>query len=85
MNVEQARAKLNSVNKFTAGGGADIPIIISELCDVVEFLLDKIERIKSPPMTTLETTSEPLDSNEVCPIDPLDYPCDCGREHRSRR
>ena len=44
---------MDIVNKFTVGRSADIPIIISELCDVVEFLLDEIERIKSPPMTTL--------------------------------
>lgn len=51
MNVEQARTKLNSVTKSIATKHPKV--LISELCNLVKFLLDEIERIKSPPMKTL--------------------------------
>jgi len=45
MNLEQARVKLSSVKQFTVGRSANDMIMFAELCDIVRFLLDEIERV----------------------------------------
>ncbi len=45
MNIEQAKAKLNSVNHCT--GTKHPKVLISELCVVIKFLLDEIDGIRS--------------------------------------
>lgn len=53
MNLEQAKAKLASVSSSTATKHPKV--LVAELCAVVKFLLDEIERIdKTPKFVTLE-------------------------------
>lgn len=51
MNIKQAKAKLNEISKST--GTKHPKVLVSELCTVIKFLLDEIDRIKSPPITIL--------------------------------
>lgn len=51
MNLEQAKVKLDSVSKSTATKNPKI--LVAELCTVVKFLLDEIDRIKSPTVSVL--------------------------------
>lgn len=57
MNIKQARTKLESVSKGTATRHPKV--LIGELCSVVEFLLNELDRIKSPTITTLSTLPKP--------------------------
>jgi len=69
MNLEQAKAKLNSVSNSTATKHPKV--LVSELCAVVKFLLDEVERLGSstptiitrllPEITTLPTKSKPVE------------------------
>jgi hypothetical protein len=60
MNLEQAKAKLDTISKSTAIQHPKV--LVSELCVVVKFLLDEIERVKSPNMVSL--LKQPLDPNQ---------------------
>ncbi|KKN70873.1 hypothetical protein LCGC14_0426560 [marine sediment metagenome] len=51
MNLAQAKAKLNSVSKSTATKHPKV--LVSELCAVVKFLLDEVDRIKTPILSVL--------------------------------
>lgn len=55
MNLEQAKAKLDSVSKSTAIKHPKV--LVSELCVVVKFLLDEIDRIKTPIVSVLSEIS----------------------------
>lgn len=55
MNLEQARAKLDSISKATKHP----QLLVSELCGIVRFLLDEVDRIKAPTFTTLTSSPEP--------------------------
>ncbi|RLC89076.1 MAG: hypothetical protein DRJ03_00540 [Chloroflexi bacterium] len=51
MNLEQAKAKVADISRSTATKHPKV--LVSELCGVVQFLLNEIERIQSPPVTIL--------------------------------
>lgn len=51
MNLEQARAKLDSVSNSTAIKHPKV--LVAELCVVVKCLLEEIDRIKSPMISVL--------------------------------
>lgn len=67
MNLEQAKAKLDSVSKSTATKHPKV--LVSELCGIVRFLLDEIGRIQSPKMTVL--TQQPQEEVKVDPPRPI--------------
>lgn len=52
MNVEQAKAKLKGVANGTATKHPKV--LIAELCSVVQFLMDELDRIKTPPIVSLQ-------------------------------
>lgn len=69
MNIKQARAKLADVSRST--GTKHPKVLVSELCAVVKFLLDEIDRIKSPPISTLSlSVSKDIDLDKR-PIEEL--------------
>lgn len=51
MNLKQARAKLDSVSKSTALKHPKV--LVAELCVVVKFLLEEIDRVESSTMSVL--------------------------------
>lgn len=51
MDIEQVKNKLANIRSATATKHPKT--LICELCDVIKFLLDKIDRIKTPIMTVL--------------------------------
>ncbi len=59
MNIDQARAKLADVSRST--GTKHPKVLVAELCTVVKFLLDEIDRIKSPPISTLSQCKRPIE------------------------
>lgn len=52
MNLEQAKKKLINISQSTATKHPKV--LIGELCIVIKFLLDEIEKIKLPPITVLK-------------------------------
>jgi len=72
MNLDQAKAKLNSVSKSTAH--TNPKVLVSELCAVVKFLLDEIGRVRTPVLVTLETTELDLSDDKLPPCDPYVSP-----------
>lgn len=70
MNLEQARAKLLRVSSGTAQ--RHTKILIADLCMVVKFLLDELDRIK-PPTASVPTKQFPAngESNPHKPIHSL--------------
>lgn len=52
MNLEQAKAKLADLSHST--GIKHPKVLISELCVVISFLLDEIDKIKTPPFSVLK-------------------------------
>lgn len=65
MNIEQAKAKVDSIGKSTALKHPKV--LVTELCVVVKFLLSEIERLQSSPITIL---SLPKRLPEDIKIDP---------------
>ena len=64
MILEQAKQKLAEVSKST--GIKHPKVLISELCGVIQFLLDEVERIKTPPMAVLKIPDDaPLRRLEI--------------------
>lgn len=57
MDIEQAKKKLASIRSSTATKHPKT--LICELCDVVKFLLDEIDRIRTPKMTVLKQPFDP--------------------------
>lgn len=59
MDISQAKARLDDIKKSTAPSlhrsntAAHPKTLIKELCVIIEFLLDKIDHIKDPPITVL--------------------------------
>lgn len=51
MDIQQAKAKLASISKNTATKHPKV--LVAELCVVIKFLLDELDKIKSPTMTLL--------------------------------
>lgn len=51
MDLEQAKTKVDSISKSTALKHPKV--LVAELCTVVKFLLEEIDRIKSPIMNIL--------------------------------
>jgi hypothetical protein len=61
MNLEQAKAKLESVKNST--GTKHSKALILELCSVIGFLMGELDRTKSPPTSVLPNTrSDPGES-----------------------
>lgn len=52
MNLKQAKAKLADLSRST--GIKHPKVLVSELCSVISFLLDEIDRIKTPPVSVLQ-------------------------------
>lgn len=71
MNIEQTKAKLIEISKST--GTKHPKVLISELCVVVKFLLDEIDRIKTPLLTILP---------KRIPVNQPDVKIDPVRKHR---
>ncbi len=62
MNRAQAKAKLVEISHSTATKHSKV--LISELCGVIQFLLEELERVQTPKMnvlTTLPTSPYDLD------------------------
>ena len=74
MDIKRAKAKLIDISQSTATKHPKI--LIGELCTVIKFLLDEIERIKSPPTTILGRPYELTDKKipKLDPIQPLGPP-----------
>jgi hypothetical protein len=70
MDIKQAKTKLASISGSTASKHPKV--LVSELCTVVKFLLDEIDRIKTPTMTTLKSFND-LDQNEPIHTPSPDY------------
>lgn len=51
MDIKAAKTKLIEISRST--GTKHSKVLISELCTVVRFLLDEIDRIKSPTLSVL--------------------------------
>lgn len=51
MDIKQAKTKLVEISKST--GTKHPKVLVSELCVIVKFLLDEIDRIKTPHFTVL--------------------------------
>lgn len=68
MNIEQAESKLAEIKRST--GTKHVKTLVSELCDIVGFLLGEIGRIKDSPTVPFSV------NNDFRPphIDPL-VPC----------
>jgi hypothetical protein len=62
MNIEQAKAKLDSISKSTSTKHPKV--LVGELCVIVKFLLDELDRIKTPTLTVLST---PDDAVKIVP------------------
>lgn len=56
MNLDEAKKKLAVISKST--GTKHPKVLISELCHVVQFLLNEIDRIQIPSVTVLPTTDD---------------------------
>ncbi len=70
MNIEQAKTKLASVSNSTASKHPKT--LVAELCVVIKFLLDELDKIKLPTMTSLsKRLPEDL---EISPRKPIDQP-----------
>lgn len=71
MDIKQAKNILNDAMKSIDRYCADNQEIsvINKLCDVIKFLLDEIDCIKSPTMTVLHCGTEQK-STELSPILP---------------
>ncbi len=54
MDIQQARDKLAGISGFTHN--RHHKVLIGELCEIVKFLLDEIDRIKIPRMSVLKQT-----------------------------
>ena len=65
MNIEQAKVKLNSVNNCT--GTKHPKVLISELCVIIKFLLEEIDRINIPTVSLFP--QRPPEDIEVNPPD----------------
>lgn len=66
MNLSQAKKKLAEIRKST--GTKHIKVLISELCVVMQFLLDKIERVELESQHPLRTITFPQsDPIPQCP------------------
>ena len=80
MNLKQARAKLESISGSTATQHPKV--LVGELCIVVKFLLDELDRIKSPVFTKLtsypdrpDVMRDPLPRSRTSPwVDPAFKP-----------
>jgi hypothetical protein len=57
MDLKQARNKLTDISQSTAIKHPKI--LVGELCVVVKFLLNEIDRIKTPSMSVLEQNLDP--------------------------
>lgn len=69
MDIEQAKTKLIEISKST--GTKHPKVLISELCVVVKFLLDEIDRIKTPLLTIQpDVKIDPVRKHRPIPIQP---------------
>lgn len=79
MNIEEAKAKLNSVSTGTAL--RHHKLLIADLCAVVKFLLDELERDNNPETLLhkkmlLENLDNKKKANARFPWQkPIDEPC----------
>lgn len=71
MNLKQAKTKLDTISKSTAIQHPKV--LVGELCVVIKFLLDEIQRIKTPSMSVLKQHLE-LDPHKPIYTPPTDTP-----------
>lgn len=70
MNLEQAKAKLADISRSTATKHPKV--LVSELCAVVQFLLNEIDKIKSPTVSVLSKRLP--DDLRLDPMQPIGPP-----------
>ncbi len=72
MNIEQAKAKLNRISKSTATKHPKV--LVSELCVIVKFLLDEVDRINTPTSTMSKHLLEDATGSISSPYKPSPPP-----------
>jgi hypothetical protein len=74
MDIKQAKKLITNISKST--GTKHHKVLIGELCTVIKFLLDEIERIKLPPMIVLKQSPDLDPMKPIGPPPPPPSPMD---------
>lgn len=70
MNLEQAKTRMTDIINTKHMKVKSSRALIGELCVIVKFLLDEIERIKTPTLTVLKQMPEPDPHKPIGPPPP---------------